>query len=64
MRTVLQALSMYPRLLGLVLNILQRMIKKEVCLSPPHPVYENCTTGSVYVPPATGAGAQYTAEND
>ena len=30
MRTVLQALSMYPRLLGLVLNILQRLIKKEV----------------------------------
>ena len=32
--------------------------------SPPHPVYENCTTGSVYVSPATGARAQYTAEND
>lgn len=30
MRTVLQALSMYPRLLGLVLNILQRLILKQV----------------------------------
>lgn len=30
MRTVLQSLSMYPRLLGLVLNILQRLILKQV----------------------------------
>ncbi|XP_052769693.1 symplekin-like isoform X1 [Mya arenaria] len=30
MRTVLQALSMFPRLLGLVLNILQRLIPKQV----------------------------------
>ena len=33
MRTVLQAMSMYPRLLGLVLNILQRLIKKQVSLT-------------------------------
>ncbi|RUS89143.1 hypothetical protein EGW08_003086 [Elysia chlorotica] len=30
MRTVLQSLSMYPRLLGFVLNILQRLIVKKV----------------------------------
>ncbi|XP_069117050.1 symplekin-like [Argopecten irradians] len=30
MRTVLQSLSMYPRLLGFVLNILQRLIIKQV----------------------------------
>lgn len=30
MRTVIQSLSMYPRLIGFVLNILQRLIKKEV----------------------------------
>ncbi|OWF40642.1 symplekin-like [Mizuhopecten yessoensis] len=30
MRTVLQSLSMYPRLLGFVLNILQRLITKQV----------------------------------
>ncbi|XP_041352693.1 symplekin-like [Gigantopelta aegis] len=30
MRTVLQSLSMYPRLIGFVLNILQRLIKKQV----------------------------------
>ena len=33
MRTVLQAFSMYPRLLGLVLNILQRLILKQVMYS-------------------------------
>ena len=30
MRTVLQSLSMYPRLMGFILNILQRLISKEV----------------------------------
>ncbi|KAK3581424.1 hypothetical protein CHS0354_016286 [Potamilus streckersoni] len=30
MRTVLQSLNMYPRLLGLVMNILQRLISKQV----------------------------------
>ena len=30
MRTVLQSLSMYPRLTGFVLNILQRLIVKKV----------------------------------
>ncbi|XP_061172101.1 symplekin-like isoform X1 [Saccostrea echinata] len=30
MRTVLQSLSMYPRLMGFILNILQRLIAKEV----------------------------------
>lgn len=30
MRTVIQSLSMYPRLIGFVLNILQRLILKQV----------------------------------
>jgi symplekin len=32
MRTVIQALSLYPRLIGFVMNILQRLILKQVCL--------------------------------
>ena len=30
MRTVIQSLSMYPKLLGFILNILQRLITKQV----------------------------------
>lgn len=33
MRTVIQALTMYPRLGGFVMNILSRLIMKQVCLS-------------------------------
>jgi hypothetical protein len=32
MRSVIQSLSMYPRLLGFILNILKRLIGKEVCV--------------------------------
>lgn len=31
MRTVIQSLSLYPRLIGFVINILQRLILKQVC---------------------------------
>lgn len=31
MRTVLQALSFYPKMVGFVMNILQRLITKQVC---------------------------------
>jgi hypothetical protein len=30
MRTVIQSLSLYPRLIGFVINILQRLITKQV----------------------------------
>ena len=30
MRTVLQSLAMYPKVIGLVLNILQRLVQKQV----------------------------------
>lgn len=30
MRTVIQALNLYPRLIGFVMNILQRLIMKQV----------------------------------
>lgn len=30
MRTVIQSLSMYPKLLGFVMNIMQRLISKQV----------------------------------
>jgi symplekin len=30
MRTVIQSLSLYPRLIGFVMNILQRLIMKQV----------------------------------
>lgn len=33
MRTVIQALGSYPRLSGFVMNILQRLILKQVCMS-------------------------------
>lgn len=33
MRTVLQAHTTYPRIIGFVLNILQRLIVKQVCCS-------------------------------
>lgn len=32
MRTVIQALGSYPRLSGFVMNILQRLILKQVCI--------------------------------
>jgi hypothetical protein len=38
MRTVLQSLSMHPRLIGFVLNILQRLITKQVDI----PLYQYC----------------------
>jgi len=40
MRTVLQSLSMHPRLIGFVLNILQRLITKQVGLDLP--LYKYC----------------------
>lgn len=39
MRTVLQSLSLYPRLLGFVMNILQRLIVKQVGDRIPHPLF-------------------------
>jgi len=33
MRTVIQSLSLYPRLIGFVMNILQRLIMKQVTSS-------------------------------
>jgi hypothetical protein len=36
MRTVIQALGSYPRLSGFVMNILQRLILKQVIFSQPH----------------------------
>lgn len=33
MRTVIQAISFYPRLMGFVMNILQRLILKQVNIS-------------------------------
>lgn len=32
MRTVIQSLTMYPRLGGFVMNILSRLIVKQVCI--------------------------------
>lgn len=36
MRTVIQSLTMYPRLGGFVMNILSRLIMKQVGINPPH----------------------------
>lgn len=39
MRTVIQSLTMYPRLGGFVMNILSRLIMKQVGINPPPPKY-------------------------
>lgn len=40
MRTVIQSLTMYPRLGGFVMNILSRLIMKQVGINPPHPHHQ------------------------
>lgn len=48
MRTVIQSLTMYPRLGGFVMNILSRLIMKQVGLKPPvkillFSIFHDCT---------------------
>lgn len=45
MRTVIQALTMYPRLGGFVMNILSRLIMKQV--TPPMPTIQEWAQGGV-----------------
>jgi len=40
MRTVIQSLSLYPRLIGFVMNILQRLIMKQVTCFLMYQIYK------------------------
>lgn len=44
MRTVIQSLTMYPRLGGFVMNILSRLIMKQVCIKAKLPLVSIATT--------------------